>query len=152
MALDRDRISHELEQLIPPELLSTRSGYGPSDEIHYLPIQIARALADDIFGYANWKCEVTHQSIDFYEEFQEGDFTIYSYEVSCCVRVTLIDGTHREDVAGGQSHGRVREEAERNAKMTAKSNATKRCLRQFGNLLGNCLYDNEYEEFLKSFH
>lgn len=78
------------------------------------------------------------------------------------MRITLQDGCYHEDVGCGQgenikgkgaaldkvscrlSSRKGLTELTFQAKKEAVTDATKRCLKTFGNVLGNCLYDKEY--------
>lgn len=64
---------------------------------------------------------------------------------SCTVRVTLKDGTFREDVGWGSiSNAKDKAMAFEKVRKEAATDALKRSLKNFGNALGNCLYDKEY--------
>ena len=82
-----------------------------------------------------------------------------SVNVTAIVRITLQDGCWHEDVGCGQGENikgkgaaldKVRLDVPRTvlsdlqAKKEAVTDATKRALKTFGNVLGNCLYDREY--------
>lgn len=61
------------------------------------------------------------------------------------VRVTLKDGTHHEDIGYGQvDNAKGKAAAFEKAKKEGTTDALKRALRNFGNLLGNCVYDKAY--------
>ena len=80
--------------------------------------------------------------------------------VTAIVRITLQDGCYHEDVGCGSGEN-IRGKASAldkvrlpcletrqilmiEAKKEAVTDATKRALKTFGNVLGNCLYDKEY--------
>lgn len=64
---------------------------------------------------------------------------------SVIVRVTLKDGTYHEDVGCGSiENSRSKSAAFEKVKKEAATDALKRALRNFGNVLGNCLYDKDY--------
>lgn len=68
-----------------------------------------------------------------------------SLGLSVIVRVTLRDGTFHEDVGYGQiKNCKGKAEAFEKAKKEGTTDALKRALRNFGNLLGNCIYDKDY--------
>lgn len=68
-----------------------------------------------------------------------------SLGLSVIVRVTLRDGTFHEDVGYGQiKNSKGKAEAFEKAKKEGTTDALKRALRNFGNLLGNCIYDKDY--------
>lgn len=61
------------------------------------------------------------------------------------VRVTLSDGTYHEDIGyGSMENSKGKAAAFEKAKKEGTTDAMKRALKNFGNLLGNCLYDKEY--------
>ena len=65
--------------------------------------------------------------------------------MSIIVRVTLRDGTYHEDVGYGHiENAKGKAAAFEKAKKEAATDALKRALRTFGNVLGNCLYDKDY--------
>lgn len=69
----------------------------------------------------------------------------YSIGLSVIVRVTLRDGTFHEDLGYGQiDNCRSKAAAFEKAKKEGTTDALKRALRSFGNVLGNCIYDKAY--------
>jgi hypothetical protein len=61
------------------------------------------------------------------------------------VRVTLRDGTFHEDIGYGHMENcKGKAAAFEKAKKEGTTDALKRALRNFGNVLGNCIYDKEY--------
>ena len=61
------------------------------------------------------------------------------------MRVTLRDGTYHEDIGYGHIENcKGKAAAFEKAKKEAVTDAMKRALRNFGNVLGNCLYDKDY--------
>lgn len=72
---------------------------------------------------------------------KDGKFNI---GISVTVRVTLKDGTYHEDIGYGQMENAKKAQAFEKAKKEGTTDALKRALRSFGNVLGNCLYDKEY--------
>lgn len=65
--------------------------------------------------------------------------------LSTIVRVTLRDGTFHEDIGYGHIENcKGKAAAFEKAKKEAATDALKRALRNFGNVLGNCLYDKDY--------
>ena len=68
-----------------------------------------------------------------------------SLGLSVIVRVTLKDGTFHEDVGyGHMENAKGKAAAFEKAKKEGTTDALKRALRNFGNVLGNCIYDKEY--------
>jgi len=65
--------------------------------------------------------------------------------LSVIVRVTLRDGTFHEDIGYGHIENcKTKAAAFEKAKKEGTTDALKRALRSFGNVLGNCIYDKEY--------
>lgn len=65
--------------------------------------------------------------------------------ISVIMRVTLRDGTFHEDLGYGHIENcKGKAAAFEKAKKEATTDALKRALRQFGNVLGNCIYDKQY--------
>jgi DNA repair and recombination protein RAD52 len=68
-----------------------------------------------------------------------------SLGLSTIVRVTLRDGSFHEDIGYGHIENcKGKAAAFEKAKKEAATDALKRALRNFGNVLGNCLYDKDY--------
>lgn len=68
-----------------------------------------------------------------------------SLGLSVIVRVTLRDGTFHEDIGYGHIENcKGKAAAFEKAKKEGTTDALKRALRNFGNVLGNCIYDKEY--------
>ena len=68
-----------------------------------------------------------------------------SLGLSTIVRVTIRDGTFHEDIGYGHIENcKGKAAAFEKAKKEAATDAMKRALRTFGNVLGNCLYDKDY--------
>ncbi len=61
------------------------------------------------------------------------------------MRVTLRDGTYHEDIGYGHMENcKGKAAAFEKAKKEGTTDALKRALRNFGNVLGNCIYDKDY--------
>lgn len=131
-----------LEKQLGPEYLSTRPG--PSGQrLTYIGAEKIIALANEVFGFNGWSSSIRDVKIDYYEEEKpSGKICI---GVSVIVRVTLRDGTYHEDVGFGHvENNRSRFQCYEKAKKEGTTDALKRALRQFGNLLGLCVYDKAY--------
>ncbi|CAG8549931.1 5292_t:CDS:1, partial [Ambispora leptoticha] len=132
--------SFKLNQQLGPEYISHRPGPGNA-KIAYLEGFKAIQLANEIFGYNRWSSSIGSVDIDFVDE-NNGR---YSIGLSVIVRVTLIDGAYHEDIGYGDSENqKSKSMAFQHAKKEAVTDGLKRALRQFGNVLGNCLYDKNY--------
>ncbi|KAL6946461.1 hypothetical protein ACO0RG_000614 [Hanseniaspora osmophila] len=133
-------IQHKLDKKLGPEYISKRTGYG-ANKVAYIEGWRAINLANQIFGYNGWKSEIKQVTVDFLDSVN-GKHTV---GCSAVVRVTLTDGTYREDLGYGCSENEKRKaQAFEKAKKTAVTDALKRAFREFGNALGNCLYDKQF--------
>lgn len=133
-------IQTKLDKKLGPEYISKRVGYG-SNRVVYIEGWKAINLANQIFGYNGWSTEVKSVSVDFMDEKQGR----YCIGCTAIVRVTLTDGTFREDIGYGTvENERRKSSAFERAKKSAVTDALKRSLRGFGNALGNCLYDKDF--------
>lgn len=133
-------IQAKLDKKLGPEYISKRIGFG-SNRVAYIEGWRAINLANQIFGYNGWSTEVKQVIIDFLDE-RQGRFSI---GCTAIVRVTLSDGTFREDIGYGTVENERRKAAAfERAKKSAVTDALKRSLRSFGNALGNCLYDKDF--------
>lgn len=100
-------------------------------------------LANEVFGFNGWSSSIQNVQIDFVDEnTTNGKITL---GLSTIVRVTLRDGTYHEDIGYGHIENcKGKAAAFEKAKKEAATDAMKRALRNFGNVLGNCLYDKDY--------
>lgn len=133
-------IQAKLDKKLGPEYISKRIGFG-SSRVAYIEGWRVINLANQIFGYNGWSTEVKSVTIDFLDE-KQGKFSI---GCTAIIRVTLTNGTHREDIGYGTVENERRKSAAfERAKKSAVTDALKRSLRGFGNALGNCLYDKDF--------
>lgn len=122
--------------------MSTRPGAG-GGKVHYLAAEKVINLANEVFGFNGWSSQIQNVQIDFVDEHaQTGKISL---GLSTIVRVTLRDGTFHEDIGYGHIENcKGKAAAFEKAKKEAATDAMKRALRNFGNVLGNCLYDKDY--------
>lgn len=133
-------IQAKLDKKLGPEYISKRVGFG-SSRVAYIEGWRAINLANQIFGYNGWSTEVKNVIVDFLDE-KQGKFSV---GCTAIVRVTLSNGTYREDIGYGTVENERRKAAAfERAKKSAVTDALKRSLRSFGNALGNCLYDKDF--------
>lgn len=140
-AAERQRICHELSQKLGPEYISYRPQGG--GQVQYIDGHRAIQFANEIFGFDGWSFEIRERRIEHQKPL-------------CCsalVRVTLADGSFREDVGYGVSRTatvpNIAVEMEKLGK-EAVTDALKRSLRLFGDALGNCLSDKTYNNEIRS--
>lgn len=134
------RMSKLLSKKLAPEYISYRTGFGRG-MIAYVEGWTIISLANQIFGFNGWSSSITRMEID-YCDLVDGKYNI---GITCTTRVTLKDGSSREDVGFGSSENqRNKSQAYEKARKEASTDALKRALRLFGNALGNCCYDKEF--------
>ncbi|KAI0390267.1 hypothetical protein F5Y17DRAFT_461946 [Xylariaceae sp. FL0594] len=135
-------LQSRLEKQLGPEYLSSRSG--PSGQkVHYIAAEKCIALANEVFGFNGWSSSIQNIQVDFVDENPQ---TLkISLGLSVIVRVTLRDGTFHEDIGYGHIENcKGKAAAFEKAKKEGTTDALKRALRNFGNVLGNCIYDKDY--------
>ncbi|KAK5663046.1 hypothetical protein OQA88_6462 [Cercophora sp. LCS_1] len=135
-------LQSRLEKQLGPEYISSRPG--PSGQkIHYLAAEKCIALANEVFGFNGWSSSIQNIQVDFVDENPQ---TLkISLGLSVVVRVTLRDGTYHEDIGYGHIENcKGKAAAFEKAKKEGTTDALKRALRNFGNVLGNCIYDKDY--------
>ncbi|VEU19872.1 DEKNAAC100909 [Brettanomyces naardenensis] len=135
-----DRIRKALDKQLGPEFISKRKGPG-SNSVQYLEGWKAINLANNIFGPNGWCTELRNFQVDYIDE-RGGSVGM---GISAIVRVSLKDGTYHEDIGYGSiDNCRTKSAAFDKCKKEAVTDGMKRALRQFGNALGNCLYDKDF--------
>ncbi|KAH8893307.1 hypothetical protein GQ53DRAFT_793515 [Thozetella sp. PMI_491] len=135
-------LQSRLEKKLGPEYLSSRAG--PSGQkVHYVSAEKCIALANEVFGFNGWSSSIQNIQVDFVDENPQ---TLkISLGMSVIVRVTLRDGTYHEDIGYGHIENcKGKAAAFEKAKKEGTTDALKRALRNFGNVLGNCIYDKAY--------
>lgn len=135
-------LQSRLEKQLGPEYLSSRCGPG-GQKVHYLAAEKCIQLANAVFGFNGWSSQIIDFQVDFIDENPQ---TLkISLGLSVVVRVTLKDGTFHEDIGYGHVENfKAKAAAFEKAKKEGTTDALKRALRNFGNVLGNCIYDKEY--------
>ncbi|KAL9537444.1 hypothetical protein MBANPS3_011767, partial [Mucor bainieri] len=134
---ERARLTETLRKPLGPEYISSRTG--PSGRQSYLNGGLAIQLANDIFGFDGWSSEIKNTTVDIDENKRA------HVGVSVTMRITLKDGTYREDIGYATSQNSPHKGlAIDKARKAATTDAMKRTLKNFGNALGNCLYDKSY--------
>ncbi|KAG8746002.1 DNA repair protein rad52 [Ceratobasidium sp. 414] len=133
----------KLNRKLGPEFLSQRPGPGGGPKLTYAEGWKVINLANEVFGFNGWSSSVlsiTTEYIDYSESTQR-----YNIGVSAIIRVTLRDGAFHEDVGfGALENAKGKGMALDKCKKEAVTDGIKRTLRNFGNVLGNCLYDKQY--------
>ncbi|KAI5968517.1 RAD52 [Candida margitis] len=136
---ERLEIQTKLNKALGPEYVSYRPG-GGGNSVQYIEGWKALNLANEVFGFNGWNSELVSCEIDYLDT--HGNTGRCSLGLSIVVRVTLKDGTYHEDIGYGYiDNAKSKSQAFEKCKKEAYTDGIKRCLRCFGNVLGNCLYD-----------
>jgi len=135
-------LQSRLEKQLGPEYISSRSGPG-GGKVHYVAAEKCIQLANEVFGFNGWSSQIMDIQVDFVDE---NPTTLkVSLGLSVIMRVTLRDGTFHEDIGYGHIENcKGKAAAFEKAKKEGTTDGLKRALRNFGNVLGNCIYDKEY--------
>lgn len=135
---EQARIQRQLDRVLGPEWVSFRPGGGGAN-VSYIEGWRAINLANEIFGFNGWNSEFVSSQVDYLDQLSNGRVSI---GLSVIVRITLKDGTYHEDFGYGFiDNAKTKAQAFEKCKKEAITDGIKRCLRCFGNVLGNCLYD-----------
>lgn len=135
---DENRIQKALNKVLGPEYVSFRPG-GGGQNVSYIEGWKALNLANEIFGFNGWSSELISVQVDFMDSHGSGRVSL---GLSVVVRITIRDGTYHEDFGYGFiENAKNKAMAFEKCKKEAFTDGMKRCLRCFGNVLGNCLYD-----------
>ncbi|KAG0369103.1 DNA repair protein rad52 [Mortierella sp. AD032] len=146
-AEEKAQLDSELSKYLPPEFTSSRPGPGRGT-LTYIEGWKVKNLANKLFGFNGWSSAITDVTVDLLEVENDGKVTV---GVSCIMRVTLKDGTFHEDIGYGSSENQRSKVASfEKAKKEASTDALKRTLTSFGNLLGACLYDKNYAKYIST--
>lgn len=138
---EKEYIAKELAQYVAEDKIDSRPGPG-GRKIAYLSSWRALSEANEIFSPFAWSTTIKSLNLDYQDFDPQKRRHIAAY--SAIVRVTLLNGCFHEDVGCGDHENPSRATAHAHAKKEAVSDGTKRALRQFGNALGNSLYDKTY--------
>ncbi|KAG9313572.1 hypothetical protein JVU11DRAFT_5901 [Chiua virens] len=135
----------KLNKKLGPEYISQRPGPGGGPKFTYAEGWKVINLANEVFGFNGWSSSVVSLTTDFVDYSEES--RRFSVGATAIVRVTLRDGAYHEDVGYGLlENSKSKGAALDKCKKEAITDALKRTLRNFGNLLGNCLYDKSYAQ------
>lgn len=142
---EEKEISRQLLAKLEKEETSKRSGGGGST-LTYIDGWRSIAYANQIFGFNGWSSEIISHEQLYCGVGSSGTYVGYS----CRVRITLRDGTYKEDIGFGSAEGRILPICYDKAIKEAATDAIKRALRQFGEKLGLSLYDKDHLAYLDS--
>ncbi|KAF2227301.1 hypothetical protein BDZ85DRAFT_1756 [Elsinoe ampelina] len=131
-----------LDKQLGPEYISKRQGQG-GGQVHYIAGEKVINLANEVFGFNGWSSSIQQVQVDFVDENPNSGKV--DLGLSVIVRVTLRDGMYHEDIGYGRIENcKGKGIAFEKAKKEGATDGLKRALRNFGKVLGNCLYDKEY--------
>ncbi|KAF9051625.1 Rad52/22 double-strand break repair protein [Panaeolus papilionaceus] len=137
------RMQAKLNQKLGPEFLSQRPGPGGGPKLTYVEGWKVINLANEVFGFNGWSSSIVKLNTDFIDYSNETKR--FNVGVTAIMRVTLRDGISHEDVGFGfLENSRSKAAAIDKCNKEAVTDGLKRALRNFGNILGNCLYDKTY--------
>ncbi|KYR01959.1 RasGEF domain-containing protein [Tieghemostelium lacteum] len=143
-----DRIQQLLKQPIQENKLQSRVVAG-NDIVGYLKGEEYVTLANNIFGVGGWSFQILKLTLDINDSDNYGALKV-SYTATG--RVTLQDGTYKENVGAGVfNHGggktalHDRLHIHGNAKKSAIIDCLKRTLSMFGYALGSGLSSSSYQ-------
>ncbi|KAI0300150.1 Rad52/22 double-strand break repair protein, partial [Multifurca ochricompacta] len=138
-------IQAKLNRRLGPEYVSQRPAPGGGPKLTYVEGWKIIGLANEVFGYNGWCSTVTKIETDFIDIDPESRKC--SVGVTAVVKITLKDGTYHEDIGYGSGENiRSKGAALDKAKKEAVTDGVKRALRNFGNLLGLCLYEKLFTQ------
>ncbi|KAI9438574.1 Rad52/22 family double-strand break repair protein-domain-containing protein [Lactarius indigo] len=138
-------IQAKLNRRLGPEYVSQRPSPGGGPKLTYIEGWKIIGLANEVFGYNGWCSTVTRIETDFIDTDPESRRC--SVGVTAVVKVTLKDGTYHEDIGYGNGENlKSKGAALDKAKKEAVTDGVKRALRNFGNLLGLCLYEKSFAQ------
>jgi DNA repair and recombination protein RAD52 len=132
---EENRIQELLSKGLPKEFVKQRAGAG-GRKIDYIEGGAQLEIANHVFGALNWSSRVVHLDVDY---CRQDTSSYWHCGASSLVRVQVKSGALHEDVGYGVSKDRDQGEALERAKKAAVTDARKRALRCFGELLGNSL-------------
>ncbi|GAM22842.1 hypothetical protein SAMD00019534_060170 [Acytostelium subglobosum LB1] len=136
-AEQKELLSNLLKADMPQSEIQSHAGAAGADPYKYISIDTAFKTANDLFGVNGWSFTVKNCAQEVFEEFDDN----IKVGFWAHIRITLMDGTHREDV--GYSSLTKRKSDDHidlllgNCRKAAVSDGLKRALRLFGNALGN---------------
>ncbi|KAF5311001.1 hypothetical protein D9619_007927 [Psilocybe cf. subviscida] len=135
----------KLNQKLGPEFISQRPGPGGGPKLTYVEGWKIINLANEVFGFNGWSSSIVSLTTDFMDYNEES--RKYNAGVTALIRVTLRDGVFHEDIGYGMlENSRSKGAALDKCKKEAVTDGLKRALRNFGNVMGNCLYDKSYAQ------
>ncbi|KAH9965177.1 Rad52/22 family double-strand break repair protein-domain-containing protein [Russula dissimulans] len=138
-------IQTKLNRRLGPEYVSQRPAPGGGPKLTYVEGWKIIGLANEVFGYNGWCSTVTRIETDFID--MDPESRRFNVGITALVKITLRDGTYHEDIGYGTGENlKSKGAALDKAKKEAVTDGVKRALRNFGNLLGLCLYEKSFTQ------
>ncbi|KAH8554820.1 Rad52/22 double-strand break repair protein [Umbelopsis sp. PMI_123] len=135
-------LQHVLAKQLGPEWVKQRPGPAGAGTMVYVEGHTIINLANKLFGFNGWSSEIKSMTTDYIDVLENGRMNIC---ISVVMRVTLKDGTFHEDIGvGSMENCKSKAIGIQKAKKEAVTDATKRAIRYFGSVLGNCIHDKVY--------
>jgi len=140
-------VSEKLNKFLGPEFISKRIGEG-GRHFSYVEGHQLISIANEIFGFNGWSNCVVHRTVDFAEQV-DGRWNISVSVVSRVVLSQKYGEVYHEDVGCGSAERMIsKSKAFEKAFKEGATDAVKRCLRYFGESLGNCVYSKPYLDLI----
>ncbi|KAF3924202.1 hypothetical protein ABW21_db0201688 [Orbilia brochopaga] len=132
-------LQEKLNKKLGPEFISHRAGPG-GRKVAYIAGDKSINIANHVFGFNGWSSQIQDVAVDFVDE-SGGRVSI---GISVTMRLTLRDGSYREDIGYGEAENmKGKASAFSKAKKSATTDALKRTLRQFGEIF-TCIQDGDF--------
>ena len=145
--IEEQEIQKMLDKKAGPEFISKRTGAG-SQKHNYIQGWHYFDLLNGIFGFNGWNSTVLETGIDSIENVGTAEAPKYYIATYALVRITLKDGTHRDDLGCGEaSNARTKSAGLKIARKEAITDGVKRAARQFGSFV-NYLGDDNFNKIL----
>ncbi|KAI8867543.1 dsRNA-binding domain-like protein [Ramicandelaber brevisporus] len=144
----RDTVAAKLNLKLGPDLIDHHT-FSSGFRISVLSGWRAINIANAIFGEDGWRTTLMDLTVEYCDAINNG--AAYNVGVSCIMRVSLANGTFHDDVGfGATDNSASKMQAFEKAKRAAVVDAIKRCLRTFGQVLGGCLYDKQFNSAVEN--
>ena len=147
--MDWERITSELNKTLDPKYVKTRKGSGRV--LSYVQGWHVIAEANRIFGFNGWNRETVllqETNRDLVTLKGKDDSTYQQWRIGYIAKVRVtVDGVIREGTGYGTGMGKPEAlgDAVEGAIKEAETDAMKRALMTFGNVMGLALYDKQQE-------
>eukprot|EP00834_Sanchytrium_tribonematis_P005223 NODE_302_length_10333_cov_0.506840.p5 type:complete len:306 gc:universal NODE_302_length_10333_cov_0.506840:2805-1888(-) len=131
--LERRELQKILTRKAGPEFIDRRNGGGGSysyiKQSHYFE------FLNRIFGFDGWNSTILEHGVDDIENVGTESEPRYNISTFCTMRLTLKDGTFREDIGYGEStNQKTKQSGLKVARKEAVTDAIKRCFRQLSTI------------------